>query len=222
MHACALVRCNSSPCCASYCLKKTAEDNAENFSPEATRAVERAFYVDYFLHSVSTKTEAIRLIGEVRDLLLLGGFKLTKWLSNDKHVLAAVPDKDKATAAVNIDLDGQKTEKRLCKQQCGWDEEISQDYASTWQEWLRDLPTLAAVSIKRCFIPPDFQQPIRREMHHFADASTSGYAVVTYLRVADDDGKVHCAFVMGKTRLAPLKAVTVPRLELQAATLATR
>jgi len=40
--------------------------------------------------------------------------------------------------------------------------------------------------------------------------------------VADDDGKVHCAFVMGKTRLAPLKAVTVPRLELQAATLAAR
>ena len=132
--------------------------------------------MDDFLHSVSTKTEAIRLIGEVRDLLLLGGFKLTKWLSNDKHVLAAVPDKDKATAAVNIDLDGQKTEK----------------------------------------------QPIRRELHHFADSSTSGYAVVTYLRVADDDGKVHCAFVMGKTRLAPLKAVTVPRLKLQAATLATR
>jgi len=111
---------------------------------------------------------------------------------------------------------------RLCRQQCGWDEEISQDYASAWQEWLRDLPKLAAVSIKRCFIPPDFQQPIRRELHHFADASTSGYAVVTYLRLADDDGKVHCAFVMGKTRLAPLKAVTVPRLELQAATLATR
>jgi len=103
----------SSPCCASYCLKKTAGDNAENFSPEATRAVERAFYVDDFLHSVSTKTEAIRLIGEVRYLLLLGGFKLTKWLSNDKHVLAVVPDKDKTTAAVNIDLDGQKTEKVL-------------------------------------------------------------------------------------------------------------
>ena len=101
----------SSPCCASHCLKKTAENNAENFSPETTRAVERAFYVDDFLHSVSTKTEAIRLIGEVRDLLLLGGFKLTKWLSNDKHVLVAVPDK--ATAAVNIDLDGQKTENAL-------------------------------------------------------------------------------------------------------------
>ena len=197
---------------------------------------------------------------------MLGGFKLTKWLSTYKHVLAVVPDKDRATAAVNIDLDGQKTEKvlgvtwnfgsdafefavdlkhkpitlrgllsvisslfdplgfvapavfkarillqRLCKQQCGWDEDISQDYASAWQERLRDLPTLAAVSMKRCFIPPDFQQPIRRELHHFADASTSGYAVVTYLRVADGDGKVHCAFVMGKTRLAPLKAVTVPR-----------
>ena len=52
--------------------------------------------------------------------------------------------------------------------------------------------------------------------------STSGYAVVTYLRVTGDDGKAHCEFVMGKTRLAPLKAVTVSRLELQSATLATR
>jgi len=267
----------SSPCCTNYCLKRTAKDNAENFSPEATRAVERAFYVDDFLHSVSTRTEAIRLIGEVRDLLLLGGFKLTKWLSNDKHALAVVPAEDKASAAAYIDLDGQKTEKvlgvswnfgsdvfefavgvknkpitrrgllsvisslfdplgfvapvvlkarillqRLCKQHCGWDEEVSQDYANAWQEWLRDLPTLSAVSIERCFIPPDFKQPIRCALHHFADASTSGYAVVTYLRVADNDDKIYCSFVMGKTRLAPLKAVTVPRLELQAATLATR
>jgi len=111
---------------------------------------------------------------------------------------------------------------RLCKQHCGWDEEVSQDYANAWQEWLQTLPTLSSVSIERCFIPPDFQRPIRCALHHFAYASTSGYVVVTYLRVVDNDGKIYCLFVMGKTCLAPLKAATVPRLELQAATLATR
>ena len=41
---------------------------------------------------------------------------------------------------------------------------------------------------------------------------------MTYLRSVDDKGNIHCAFLMGKSRLAPLKAMTIPRLELTAAT----
>ena len=49
-----------------------------------------------------------------------------------------------------------------------------------------------------------------------------GYGVVVYLRIKDKYGKIHCKFVMGKCRVAPLKAVSVPRLELMAATLAVK
>ena len=59
-------------------------------------------------------------------------------------------------------------------------------------------------------------------MHYFSDASNKGYAAVGYLRLVDDTGKVHCAFVMGKTRNSPLKQWSVPRLELQSAVVATR
>ena len=66
----------------------------------------------------------------------------------------------------------------------------------------------------------------------FADASQEhGYGTASYLRIIDqgkihysfkDQGKIHYSFVMGKSHLRPLKnAVTVPRLELTAATLAT-
>ena len=48
------------------------------------------------------------------------------------------------------------------------------------------------------------------------------YGTVSYLRLQDDEHKVHCAFVMGKARVVPLKPVTIPRLELTAATMAVR
>ena len=61
-----------------------------------------------------------------------------------------------------------------------------------------------------------------RQLHHFADASEVAYGVVSYLRIADAAGHVASTLVMAKSRLVPLKKMTIPRLELQAATLAAR
>ena len=54
------------------------------------------------------------------------------------------------------------------------------------------------------------------------DASQEGYGAVTYLRVVNENGDVHCAFLMGKSRQTPQKSITIPRLELSAAVVATR
>ncbi|VDI06661.1 Hypothetical predicted protein [Mytilus galloprovincialis] len=56
----------------------------------------------------------------------------------------------------------------------------------------------------------------------FQDASESGYGTVTYLRLENTFDEIHCSFVMGKARVTPLKTITVPRLELTAATVAVR
>ena len=58
-------------------------------------------------------------------------------------------------------------------------------------------------------------------MHVFADASEMGLCVVAYLRFESDD-IINVSFVMGKTRVAPLKTTTIPKLELQAALHASR
>ena len=70
----------------------------------------------------------------------------------------------------------------------------------------------------RCIIPDGFGSVVSRQIHHFSDASATGYGQVTYLRSVDDKGNIHCAFLMGKSRMAPLKAMTIPRLELTPAT----
>ena len=76
--------------------------------------------------------------------------------------------------------------------------------------------------MSRCYKPVEFGEIKSAQLHHFADASERGYGTVSYLRQENFDGAVHCSFVIGKSRVAPLKQTTIPRLELTAATVAVR
>ncbi len=60
------------------------------------------------------------------------------------------------------------------------------------------------------------------ELHHFSDASLEGYGQCSYIRLVNEDDKVHCSFVVGKARVTPLKQVTISRLELTVATISAR
>jgi hypothetical protein len=82
--------------------------------------------------------------------------------------------------------------------------------------------SLTTTEIPRCYKPPGFKEIKSAELRHFADASTGGYGTVSYLCLEDMCKKIHCSLVMGKPRVTPLKTVTVPRLELTAATLAVK
>ena len=56
-------------------------------------------------------------------------------------------------------------------------------------------------------------------LHHFSDASLEGFGQVSYLRLVDIENKIHCTVATGNSRVASLKFVSVPHLELMAATL---
>ena len=56
-------------------------------------------------------------------------------------------------------------------------------------------------------------------MHHFADACEHEYREASYLRIVDETRRIYCCLVIGKSRVAPLKCITMPRMELVAATL---
>ena len=76
--------------------------------------------------------------------------------------------------------------------------------------------------IQSCFKPSSKEEVRLIQVLNFYDASQSGYGAVSYFRFKDTKGDIHCSFVMAKSRVAPLKATTSPRLELAAAAVATR
>ena len=109
----------------------------------------------------------------------------------------------------------------LCRLKLGWDDKIPDTYQSAWLRWLEDLPKLSQLSIPRCYKPSDFEVK-SNELHHFSDASESGYWSVSYLRQESHDERVHCSLVIGKARVTPLKTISIPRLELSATTVSVR
>ena len=72
------------------------------------------------------------------------------------------------------------------------------------------------------FKPVGFGLISRVELHHFADASQTGYGTVSYLRYKNHDEQVHCAFVMGNARVAPLKHMTISKVGTFCSTVAAK
>ena len=59
-------------------------------------------------------------------------------------------------------------------------------------------------------------------LHHFSDASQDEYGQVSYMKLVDQKGMIHCGLVMAKSRVIPIKFVYIPRLELAAAALSIK
>ena len=93
--------------------------------------------------------------------------------------------------------------------------------SSGWDECLSKLPLLESLALERCFKLPG-KTVKSSELHVFADASTQGYFICAHIRVCYNDDFGTCRFVWGKSRVTPLRPITIPRLELTAAVLAAK
>lgn len=100
-----------------------------------------------------------------------------------------------------------------------WDEQLNEELAKQWTAWIRQLEKLKLVNIPRCY--PGYSQAHSLQLHVFCDASEAAYSAAVYWRAATED-KVNVSLVMAKARVAPLKVVSIPRLELQAAVMGCR
>lgn len=269
----------SSPSCASYALRRCAEDNRSTFDATAVDTVLNNFYVDDCLKSVNSEQEAIKLFHDLTAICQTGGFRLTKWTTNSRNVLLTIPLEDRATEFKDLDLDqdslaikralgvqwcirsdqfkfqvnieqkpltrrgilstmssvydplgmlspvilpARNILQELCRQRTGWDDTVPEHLAQQWTKWTEELQQLTDFGVTRCFKPPDFGKAVQARLHHFCDACETGYGTVTYLVQKNSSNQVHCSFVLGKARVAPLKPTTIPRLELTAAALAVK
>ncbi|XP_058443961.1 uncharacterized protein LOC131425801 [Malaya genurostris] len=103
-----------------------------------------------------------------------------------------------------------------------WDEQIHAQQFEKWLKWLHALPRVADLKIPRCYrIATTANESNIVEMHTFVDASENGFAAVIYLRF-EEGNTVECALAGAKTRVSPLKFLSIPRSELQAAVIGVR
>jgi hypothetical protein len=122
----------------------------------------------------------------------------------------------KAPFLVNAKLLLQK----LWQLQLQWDQSVPNPLAEEWHRFLNELCHLSNLNILRKVIP---QVPVTLlEIHGFADASMSAYGAAIYLRSRNSQGEYSTQLLCAKSRVAPLKTVSLPRLELCAALLLAR
>ncbi|XP_003370717.1 putative MSP domain protein [Trichinella spiralis] len=78
------------------------------------------------------------------------------------------------------------------------------------------------IVVERALVQVSFEDITRMELHGFADASGKAYGKVVYLRLTHSDGRVEVRLVVAKSRVALIKCLSLPRLELMAALLYAR
>ncbi|XP_063894313.1 uncharacterized protein LOC126055473 [Helicoverpa armigera] len=101
-----------------------------------------------------------------------------------------------------------------------WDQPLDEELSSQWRAWISHLEQLKNVNIPRCY--PGYSEATEIQVHVFTDASEKAYATAVYWRSTTRDNNVHVSLVMAKAKVAPLKLLSIPRLELQAAVMGTR
>lgn len=271
----------SSASCSNYALKKTAFDNQGKFGIDAAETLLKNFYVDDMLKSKDNLGETISLMKNVTSMCKAGGFRLTKFVSNNKEVLLSIPEDDRKTGFTDCELlsgdtdlpsdstlgitwdiemdcfkfkiDLKKTPysrrgmlsllstlydplgflapflvigkiilQELCSMNLNWDDPVPEDNCNAWNIWKDCIQPLEGFRIPRCFKPEKFGKIVHSSIHYFSDASEFAYGQATYLRIVNESDRVHVCLVMGKARVAPLKFVSMPRLELTAATLSVK
>ncbi|GFV60623.1 uncharacterized protein TNCV_45751 [Trichonephila clavipes] len=101
-----------------------------------------------------------------------------------------------------------------------WDDKLPKQLEVSWNKWCNEIHYLSEIKIPRYYFQnflPSNATTI--QLHCFSDASKKAYGTVAYLRIELNDGNIISSFVASKGRVAPLKTLSIPRLELMGALL---
>ena len=150
-----------------------------------------------------------------------------KVISCDKHdtmrgVLSCVSSfYDLLGFAAPVVLPAKQILQDCWKRKWSWDKPLEGQLLQRWCQWKSLLLLMTKVQVPQCFFrcTIDLKQ-VELQLHHFCGASKEGYGAVSYLKMTYPDKMISCAFLLGKSRNAPIRAPTIPKMELQSAVLA--
>ena len=105
----------------------------------------------------------------------------------------------------------------MCLDKLDWDGELQDDLRKQWNSLLSEIEFLNDIRLPRCYYLT-YSKSLTTQIHGFSDASERAIGAVVYARTVYENGGVDVKLIASKTRVAPVKRQTIPRLELAAAT----
>ncbi|XP_064556170.1 uncharacterized protein LOC135440767, partial [Drosophila montana] len=196
-------------------MHQLAMDEQKTF-PIGSDIVKRDFSVDDLISGGSCVQDAIEILKQTSGLLAKGNFRLRKWCSSDTAVLQNIPEEDRETL-LKFD-DGSDITKTLgldlWREKLDWDESLPVHLSTAWVNFCADYEYTQQFQYPRRALSPDSTV----EIHGFCDASLSAYGACVYT-VSKCHGNTSVRLLCSKSRVAPVKTITVPKLELCGAAL---
>lgn len=114
---------------------------------------------------------------------------------------------------------GKRIIQDLWKLKLDWDEKVPKEMAEFWMEFRKEMGYLKNFRLDRWLRT---SSQVKIQLIGFSDSSQIAYGAVLYVRVEHPDGKIECTLLNSKSRVAPLKPITIPRLELAGAELMSK
>ena len=99
-------------------------------------------------------------------------------------------------------------------QKIGWDTPLSEDLRIRFMDILEMMGGIQTLRFPRCIKPAGIMAGIKPDLLVFGDGSKQAFCSLAYVRWHLTDGGFRCFLISGKTRVAPLKKISIPRLEL--------
>lgn len=105
----------------------------------------------------------------------------------------------------------------LCK--IGWDDPVPESITESWYSFISMIDVLKEIRVPRFVRSENCEHT---EVHMFSDASENAYGACAYVRTYSENSQVVVKLLCAKSKVSPLKAVTIPRLELCGALVGAR
>ena len=122
--------------------------------------------------------------------------------------------------AAPIMIKGKKFMRNLWKEKVEWDDSISTEHRKDWNDFLIDILSVETISFKRSL--RDMETLGEPMLIIFCDGSEQAYGAVAYIRWKMKNGSFYSRLVLAKCRIAPMKQISIVRLELNGAVIGKR
>ncbi|XP_072140680.1 uncharacterized protein [Dermacentor andersoni] len=194
---------------------------------ETAGILRKHVYVDDLVAGVDSLDKDKVLCQESKDILSQAGMRLHKWMSNDRDLVNFLENGN--VKRTNADAGHTAATKvlgvmfqKLWELGIGWYDPLRETLRPEWDCWRRELPCIEGVPIPR-LIAADFRNhDTEKVVHVFCDAGPMAYGAVAYIVTKSPFGLTNVSLVMAKSRVAALKRLSLPRLELMGALIGAR